>query len=270
MNDNKGIAAMNPLSLAAGVLPEFPPEKVAQAGAAAGYSWVGFTIDPSDWSNLRTQRLRSLVADLELSVLDVEVIWIPEGGVLSDADRRIVEVGAELGARNVLAVSREPDTGRAAEALNQLCVWAEPAGMRVCLEFLMIAQVQTFSAAHAIVQACDHPAAGILIDPLHLQRAGEGVEVLAAAEPQLFPYAQFCDGNVACEASFEAYLEDALDLRSAAGEGELPLRTLLQHLPPECPLSLEVRSRYYRETYVDPAERAAAILRQTRSALEHL
>jgi hypothetical protein len=34
-------------------------------------------------------------------------------------------------------------------------------------------------------------------------------------------------------------------------------------LPPDLPISLEIRSRFYRECYPDPVERAKAILSQT-------
>jgi sugar phosphate isomerase/epimerase len=258
---------MNPLSLAAGVLPECQPEQVADAAAQAGYELAGFTIDPETWSAARTSALRSQISTLGIKVLDVEVIWIPQGGRLDDSHRCIVDVGAELDARNVLVVSREPDVGRNAAALHQLCEWAQPAGMRVALEFLKIAQVSSFSTTHAIVQQCNHPAAAILIDPLHLQRAGDGVAALAAVDPHLFPYAQFCDGNLNCEDSFDAYLEDALDLRSTAGNGELPLRELLRCLPPNCPLSLEVRSKQLREEFPDPKERAAVVRQQTEAFL---
>lgn len=258
---------MNPLSLAAGVLPECQPEQVADAAARSGYEFAGFTIEPEAWSTARTSALRSQISTLGIKVLDVEVIWIPEGGLLDDSHRLIVDVGAELGARNLLVVSRESDVGLNAAALHQLCEWAQPAGMRVALEFLKIAQVSSFSAAHAIVQQCNHPAAAILIDPLHLQRASEGLAALAAADPHLFPYAQFCDGNLGCIDSFEAYLEDALDLRSVAGSGDLPLRELLGCLPPNCPLSLEVRSKRLREEFPYATERAAVVRQQTEAFL---
>ncbi len=261
---------MNALSLAAGVLPDCQPEQVADAAAKAGYELAGFTIEPEGWTSSRTLKLRSRLSSLGVQVLDVEVIWIPQGGLLDDSHRLIVDVGAQLGASNVLVVSREPDVDRNAAALHQLCEWAEPAGMRVALEFLKIAQVSAFSTAHAIVQRCDHPAAAILIDPLHLQRAGEGYKPLAAVDPHLFPYAQFCDGNLDCEPIFEAYLEDALDLRSPAGHGQLPLREILSCLPKNCPLSLEVRSKKLRDEYPDPADRAAAVLQQTRAYLSQV
>ena len=68
----------------------------------------------------------------------------------------------------------------------------------------------------------------------------------------------------------QSLLEDALDLRSAPGEGELQLAPLLKLLPADTPLSMEVRSRAYRERYPDPQARAAAVLAQTMSFLESI
>jgi len=254
---------MNPLSLAAGVLPEYDAEIVAEAAGEAGYPYAGFTIDPQTWDAARARLVKERVAAHGIGVLDVEVVWILPGGELDDDAALVIDAGAELGARNVLVASREPDVSRNAEALRRLCERADPAGMRVSLEFLMIAEVRSLSVAHAIVRECDHPAAAILIDTLHFQRAGEGIGGLSDVDARLFPYAQFCDGRLDCKPEFGAYLEDALDLRSAAGEGELPLREMLAGLPKDCPLSLEVRSKRYRDEYPRPVDRARAILERT-------
>ena len=83
-------------------------------------------------------------------------------------------------------------------------------------------------------------------------------------DPHLFPYAQLCDAPAAVEAATpEGYLADALDARLAAGEAELPVRDLLDALPGGIPLSLEVRSAHYRQTYPEPAARARAIREAT-------
>jgi hypothetical protein len=41
-------------------------------------------------------------------------------------------------------------------------------------------------------------------------------------------------------------------------------------LPPELPISLEIRSRHYREQYRDPLERARVILERTRAFLTNM
>jgi sugar phosphate isomerase/epimerase len=256
------------LSLAAGTLPEFGPAEVAAAAGRAGFAHVGFTIEPSQWDRAALQAAKSEIAAHQLSVLDVEVVWIPEGGAVSDDHRRIIEAGAELGAANVLVVSSEPDIGKSAAALHQLCAWAAPANMRVSLEFLMITAVQSMPAALAVIDRCDHPAAALLIDTLHFRRAGHRPDDLAAVDPALFAYSQICDGNRDCADDFQSYLTDAVDLRSCPGEGELPLAALIRALPANLPLSLEIRSKAYRDAFPDPAARARAVFERSRSYLE--
>ncbi|MCR9279514.1 MAG: sugar phosphate isomerase/epimerase [Pseudomonadaceae bacterium] len=256
----------HPLSLAAGVLPEFEPSQVARAAVAAGYDMAGFTIDPDNWSGAHLSRLKSQLADEPIDVLDVEVVWLPAGGAVTDAHRLILDVGAEVNAANVLVVTSEPDVNRNAEALHRLCELAAPAGMRVVLEFLMITEVRSLASAAEIVRRADHPAAGILIDSLHLQRSGESARDVAAIDPTWLPYSQVCDGNLACE----DFLVDAIDLRCAVGEGELPLGDLMSVLDPKLPLSLEVRSKRYRDEFPDASDRAGAMLTRTRAGLAAL
>lgn len=247
------------LSLAAGSLAEFQPEQVAHAAGQSGFNHVGLTIEPENWDASALAGTKAAIAEYELSVLDVEVVWIPEGGKLNDDHRLIIDAGLALGASNVLVVSAEPDPDKTAEALHDLCTWAAPGNMRVALEFLMITAVQSMDSALEIVRRTDHPAAAVLIDTIHLHRAGHAAEDLAKVDAALFPYTQICDGNQHCETSFTAYLEDAVDLRSCPGEGGLPVADVIKVLPNQIPLSLEIRSKAYRDQYPDAAERAAAI-----------
>jgi len=247
------------LSLAAGTLPEYQPEQVARAAGAAGFSHCGFTIEPDKWDATALAATKAAIAERNLSVLDVEVVWIPEGGQLTDDHKLIIDAGLELGAANVLVVSSEPDHGRTAEALHQLCAWGEPGHMRIALEFLMITAVQSMDDALAIIRKADHPAAALLIDTIHFQRAGHRPEQLEELEACLLPYTQICDGNWDCGNSFEAYLEDAVDLRSCPGEGALPVADVIKALPENIPLSLEIRSKAHRDKFPDAADRAAAV-----------
>ena len=256
------------LSLAAGVLPECKPAEIARAAARAGFSHCGFTVDPENWDAADLRLTKALVADHGLGVLDTEVIWIGEGGLVTADHLTIVEAGAELGAANLLVVSSEKDAGKNAAALRFLCERAAPAGMRVCVEFLKITAIDSLDAAADVVRRADHPAAGLLIDTLHFRRAGHAPPDLATLDAAWFPYTQICDGNAACEDDQDAYLEDAIDLRSAPGEGELPVTDIIRALPAGIPLSVEVRSKAYRDRYADPVERAQAVRDQSVTYLE--
>ena len=154
---------------------------------------------------------------------------------------------------------------------SELCELAGKAGMRAAFEFLMITPVRSLAQAIQLVRGSGHPAAAVLIDTLHLQRCGATAADVAAVPRELLPYAQLCDGPAhVAGTDLATYLRDALDARSAAGEGGLPLADVLRALPGDAPLSLEVRSRRYREQYPDPVARAAAVLERTQRFLANL
>src|SRR6185437_10727802 len=102
----------NPISLASGVLPEFPPPAQAAAALAAGFDAAGIWVEPANWTAGTTRQVRHALSGLP--VLDIEVIWIRPGP--SNPDHfRILDIGAEIGARNALVVSYDPDFGATAD-----------------------------------------------------------------------------------------------------------------------------------------------------------
>ena len=250
---------MRLLSLAAGVLPEFAPEQVAEAAAASGFKAVGFTVVPETWTDATTARVQDILGGAGVAVLDVEVIWIGADGVVNDGHRKILDVGGALGARNALIVSSCTDEAANCRAFATLAEHADRYRIRACLEFLRITAVTHLSQALRIVETVAHPAGGVLIDTIHLARCGE-FHLLPKVDPRWLPYAQFCDGPATCAEGYQSLLTDAVDLRSLPGEGELPLQDVLSVLNADLPLALEIRSRRLRESYPDHVARARRVL----------
>ncbi len=252
------------ISLASGILPGSDGPTTARAAVDGGYRAVGVTVDPTVWTDATTREVKAIVAGGGIEVLDVEVVIVQRGQARSPESERIIDVGAELGASNVLIVSNDPSVDNTKRAFEHLCHYAEQAGMRAVLEFLMIFEVNSLATALEIVTDVAHPAGGVLIDALHLERCGNSPADLEGLDHHLFPYMQLCDGPAKVASADPAgYLEDALDARMAPGEAELPLVELLDVMPAGIPLSLEVRSKYYRDTYPDFAARGRAIREQT-------
>ncbi|MFT4056344.1 MAG: sugar phosphate isomerase/epimerase [Novosphingobium sp.] len=251
---------MHKLSLASGVLPEFGAVDVIEAGAAAGFDAVGLWVDPLEWTAQHTRDSRAALQRTGLPVLDVEVVWIRPDTTLDD-HRKVLDVGAELGAANVLCVSSHEE-GETIERLSALCRHAEGSGMRVALEFGIFTEVKDLTQALGILDRVGHPLRAVLVDPIHVDRSGTTVEQIAAIDPALLPYAQFCDARAERPdpANFDAVITDAIDLREQPGEGALPLAAMLQALPQGIPLSLELRSAALREAFSHPALRAKAVL----------
>lgn len=264
---------MTPISLASGVVPEFGPVDTIEAARAGGFDMVGLWVDPLEWTAAHTRDARTALVATGLPLLDVEVVWIkPDSapGSAIDDHRKVIDVGAELGAANVLCVSSDPDPARTAAHLAALCRHAEASGIRVALEFGIFTEVKDLAAAMAILDQVAHPLRALLIDPIHVDRSGTTITQLANIDPALLPYAQFCDAPARRPdpADFDAVIHDAINLREQCGEGALPLAALYQTLPANIPLAIELRSEALRDAFPHPALRARAVADATRRWLD--
>jgi sugar phosphate isomerase/epimerase len=252
------------ISLAAGAVQEFPPEQAVRAAAEAGFGAAGIWCDLDSWNGRQTAAVRRALADTGLAPLDLEVAWFHPGEAATRHDA-MVDIALELGANNLLCVSSEPDITRTKQRFEHLCRRAEQGALRVVLEFLAITEVNSLAKAAEVVEDVAHPAGGILVDTLHLQRTGASAADLRELDPARLPYLQLCDATAALlDDSPAGLLEDALYLRRLPGEGELPLADMLSAVAPQLPLSLEVRSRALMERFPEDAHaRAACILEAT-------
>ena len=62
------------LSLAAGVLPEFPPDEIVRAAAEAGYRASGIWCDTATWTEATTRAVYRQLRDGAMQAVDIEVI----------------------------------------------------------------------------------------------------------------------------------------------------------------------------------------------------
>lgn len=256
------------ISLAAGVVQEFPPEQVVYAAAEAGFNATGIWCDPKIWNQKQSNAVRDALTETGLCALDLEVIWLQPGEAPGTHDAMIA-AALELGVRNVLCVSSEPDITDSKKRFEHLCKRAGDGALRVVLEFLAITEIASLQQALEVVQDVGHPAGGILVDTLHLQRTGAHPQDLLTIDPTLMPYLQLCDASaMPLDNSPEGLIEDALYLRELPGAGALPLHDVLAVFDPQLPLSLEVRSRRLIEEYPDdPVARASCVLEAGRRFL---
>ena len=260
---------MNRLSLASGVVPECGPLEIICAAAAGGFDAVGLWVEPENWTAQTTRDCRDALADTRLELLDVEVIWIKPGSDMT-AHKAVIDIGAELGAKNVLCVSSDPDMGATAAALAELCSHAEGSEMRVALEFGIFTEVKNLTMAIKVLDAVAHQLRALLIDPIHVDRSGTSAAEIASLPSALLPYAQFCDAPTKRPDpnNFDEIITDAIDLREQCGEGWLDLVAIYKALPKGVPLSIELRSKALRDRFPDPGERAKAVAVATRRWLK--
>jgi len=251
---------MRTISLAAGTVLDAGPAATVDVAADAGFTSVGIWFDASTWTDAVADRVRTRAEFRGLSILDIEPIMLmPAGSSAADNGEAIVDAAIRIGARNILIASRDTDNGRVADRLRVLADRLNETDIRLVLEFLPILGVRTLPQALSIVAAADHPCLGVLVDNLHLSRAGHLPSDLASVDAHLLPYIQVCDApSVPADDARAALLHEALHGRLLPGEGGLPIAELLGVVP-AVPLSLELRSEPLRTLYPDPVERARAV-----------
>ncbi len=267
-----------PLALAHLTVIELGPEELIEVAARAGFDGItlrliGRTPEDAAGPLVRDLGRRAAAArrigDHGLAVLDVEALHLTGSSDL-DAAQPALEVAAFLGARHVLVVGDEPDRPALAAKLRELCERCAPLGLRPALEFIPFTATASFEHALATVLAVDHPAACVLVDPLHLRRSGGSparVATVAAERPDLFPYAQWCDAAAQAPVAGgdRGLYREAVASRELPGDGALPLRALLAALPAGIPLALETPTAALAT--VPAEERAARVLEVMRAWL---
>lgn len=254
---------MRLLSIAAGTILDVDPAAAVDVAFAAGFPAVGIWFDPSTWTASVASTVRSRLDATGVIALDVEPIMLAPTDGPPDHGERIIDAALSIGARNVLVASRDSDRARVASRLHALASRVGGADVRIVLEFLPVLAIKTLPDALSVVKAAAHPALGVLIDSLHLSRAGHVPDDLREVDPCLLPYVQLCDAPFTpADTSLPTLLHEALHGRLLPGDGGLPIRELLD-IVANVPVSMELRSESLRSTYPDPVDRARALYAAT-------
>lgn len=256
----------HPIAMASGVMPEASPVELVEAAAQAGFDYGGMWMECGQWTNATTREVARRLRDTGFELLDIEAAII-RPGPLDPELLRMVEVGAELGARNVLCASADPDREATRDKLAMLMEHGKKCGIRINLEFMLFSEVKTIGDGCALLEEIAIPAAGLLIDSLHLQRSGGTLEEVAAVPQEWLSYVQLCDAPAVGpqDADAQALLREATDDRLPMGQGGLPLCALIDRLPDGLPIAIEERSKALRDAFPDLNERARELARTTRA-----
>jgi len=263
------------LSLSALTVLELTPPQMVQCAADAGYDFVGLRLLPATDHEVRheivgdTALKRETLAVLKgtgLRVLDVEIMRLkPDTDVTSY--KPMLETAAELGARFALVAGNDPDEARTADRLAQLCDIAAPLGITPSLEPMPWTEVKNIAQGARIVAASGKRDTGLIIDPIHFDRAADSLDALRALPRDYFGYVQFCDAPTERPTDLDTLLYQARCERMIPGEGGLDLAGLLRALPDHLPVSVEVPTQRWAET-TRAVDRARRLLDATRAVLE--
>ena len=230
---------------------------------AFGYSTVGLH---APWSLSQDAELRR---ELAAALADTGVRITLGEGFMIRPDQDIatrgadLDIMAELGAERINAISIEHDLARTHDQLAKLCELVTGRGMRFIGEFAPMNPVNSLPMALAAADYVGADRCGVMIDTMHFFRSGGTLEDLRALAPGRVQYAQLCD--VPLRSPGMPYKEEAIFQRLAPGEGELPLRELLDLLPPDLDVGLEVPDRAALERGTSPRDHAARVVKAARA-----
>ncbi|MGI4952760.1 MAG: sugar phosphate isomerase/epimerase family protein [Janthinobacterium lividum] len=244
-----GLSAISVANLTIG---RIDPARFVEEAAAAGFGRVGLLLASATPNPLehpivgRPEVMRATRAALQrtgTTVFDVEAfILSPHAGI--EAYHPILAAGAELGATHISAigapVADEPALSPAQriDLLGRLCDAAAGFGLHVGVEFMLYRDIRTATEALALVEATGRPNLGLILDALHIARAGTTVAELARLPAGRIAYAQLCDAHAASPL-LAALPTEARTNRLHPGDGVLPLSEFLAMLPDGTPLAIE-------------------------------
>ena len=256
------------------VLGVSPPEVVSIATGlgceAVGLMAMGTSFFPTppdhalEKNNAVTRELAARLRDTGVAIHNVD-LFLLQADTKVAAFRSLLELCAELGARNAVAVVWDEDSNRSRDTFSALAELTRSLGLGLLLEFAPISTIKSLGDAVALLEQSAQPNTRLLVDILHLMQAGNTPADVAALNPALIGSAQICDGPL--NPSFEQYVHNLLYERQIPGEGELPLADFLAALPPDIVLGVEVPLKSLAAKGIPPLERARRCVDATRRLL---
>jgi sugar phosphate isomerase/epimerase len=262
------------IGLAALTVLELSPPDMVDCAAAAGFDCVGLRLLPATPNEpqhdivgdtpLVRETARRLAAN-GMPVLDVEIFRLKPGTNVADF-RAALETAARFGAREALVAGQDADFARLVDTFGRFCDLAREYGIATALEPMPWCEVDDVDAGVRVLEAAGRPDAGLVLDAIHVDRAGTTPQRLRALQPRHIRYVQLCDAPAARPGDLDTLLHQAREARLMPGDGGLDLRGMLRALPGDAPISLEIPMKALSLT-TPAVPRTRAMLAKARALL---
>jgi len=267
----------HPIGLAALTVLELSPPDMVSCAHEAGFDAVGLRLLPATAEEVQhpmvgdTPLVRETarrLADTGVPVLDIEIFRLKPDTVVASY-RAALATGARLGAREALVAGNDPDEARLIDNFAAFCELAAEFGIGANLEPMPWTDVKTFADGARIVAAAARPNGGVLLDPIHFDRAGCAVADIAQVPTARLRYMQLCDAPTERPRDTPTLLFQARAERLMPGDGGLDLAGMVRAMPPDTPLSIEIPMRALTQT-LPAVPRTRRMLEKTRALLVRL
>ncbi len=271
---------MNELSLANLSVADAGPLELLDAAGAAGFDSVNmWLVPPPALAAISVKcgatapvvgnaplirEINRRIAATGVGVFEASCGWL-SSAFYPSAAAPAFDTMAQIGTRRVSLVGWDADRGRFIANLAALCADAAAYGITATLEFMPYSAVRTVADAAEVLAAVGAPNLDVLIDALHLARSGGTPADLRVLDPRRIGVLQLCDAP-AVGPPAERLRDESVNHRRYPGDGGLPLDDLLDALPTNIVIEIEIPTvEHASETIV---ERARLCAQRSRSFLE--
>lgn len=248
---------------------ELTPPEVVRTAAASGWRHVGLRLKPAAASGeaqadivgdtaLRRETLAAL-RDTGVAVHDWGVLRLKADTVVADFQPWL-DTAAALGSRHAVVNGDDTEEARLTESMARLCELGRRWDMHFHFEPTPWTGLRTLAQAARLVQAAGQANGHVMVDTLHVDRAGQSAADIAALPPQRVDFIQVCDGQQPRPDDEATMIHQARNERAFPGEGGIDLVALLRAAPPGCAISLECPTRHRAQgmSALDRARRGRA------------
>ena len=239
--------------------------ELVEAAAAGGFDAVGFRliaprpgdpVHPIEGGARGLNDLRKVLSDSGVTLFDIKSMWLSPV-TEPETIRPALEICAALGGKNLLIAGNDPEPNRMAANLAVVAGLAAQFGIRACIEPTSWCVVHRLDHARNLIDRAGVEGIGIIVDTLHMDRAGETPASIAAFDATMIAYAQICDAEAERPASPADRMAEARGNRLLPGEGTLRLDAMLDALPKGLSIGVEAPTQELAtQTFAEAARRA--------------
>ena len=258
------------LSLDCLTLTDTSPVDLVDAAQQAGFHLVSLWVQPPSLypRQLLTREtapaVRERLAYTGVRAGGLEVFDLVSAEQIASC-RPALELGASVGAQAAVVIhNRNPDRAEVVDLLGAFVELARDCGLATRIEPISVGRTRTLAEGAALIRDAGVDAQ-LTFDFLHLMRTGGSPADLSAIPPHLIANVQVCDGPL--EFSPEVGAKESIAERLYPGEGEFPIRELLQAAPETAVIGVETPSLRRVGLGMTPAEQARAAMEALRPFL---
>lgn len=205
--------------------------------------------------------IRDLIShsnDLDVEIPYVDGLWIGPNTIVADYESAF-ETAARIGAERFLIVGVDPEESRFIDNFSLACELSSRFGISLAIEFIPYSAIKSLPMARNIIKRAGIPNSGLVVDTLHLYRSGGTFEDLFAVEKDLISILQVSDAPLRPDGDgIEGLRNEARKSRLYLGHGSLPLAEMIQFLPEDFSIGVEVPHASHGHLSVEDRVRLAA------------